>query len=78
MSKSISEIKIEFEQAGEQQWEALCQEYETDSRTGVKNLTARYRKKQQALVQERERLEVMKRSSGRTGSSRCSDSPKGL
>ena len=60
MSKSISEIKIEFEQAGEQQWEALCQEYETDSRTGVKNLTARYRKKQQALVQERERLEVMK------------------
>lgn len=43
MSKSISEIKIEFEQAGEQQWEALCQEYETDSRTGVKNLTARYR-----------------------------------
>ena len=53
MSKSISEIKIEFEQAGEQQWEALCQEYETDSRTGVKNLTARYRKKQQALVQER-------------------------
>ena len=60
MSKSISEIKIEFEQAGEQQWEALCQEYETDPRTGVKNLTARYRKKQQALVQERERLEVMK------------------
>ena len=60
MSKSISEIKIEFEQAGEQQWEALCQEYETDSRTGVKNLTARYRKKQQALVQERERLEVWK------------------
>lgn len=60
MSKSISEIKIEFEQAGEQQWEALCQEYETDSRTGVRNLTARYRKKQQALVQERERLEVMK------------------
>ena len=60
MSKSISEIKIEFEQAGEQQWEALCQEYETDSRTGVKNLTARYRKKLQALVQERERLEVMK------------------
>ena len=60
MSKSISEIKIEFEQAGEQQWEALCQEYETDSRIGVKNLTARYRKKQQALVQERERLEVMK------------------
>ena len=54
MSKSISEIKIEFEQAGEQQWEALCKEYETDSRTGVKNLTARYRKKQQALVQERE------------------------
>ena len=37
MSKSISEIKIEFEQAGEQQWEALCQEYETDSRTGVKS-----------------------------------------
>ena len=53
-------LKEEFEQAGEQQWEALCQEYETDSRTGVKNLTARYRKKQQALVQERERLEVMK------------------
>ena len=53
-------LKEEFEQAGEQQWEALCQEYETDSRTGVRNLTARYRKKQQALVQERERLEVMK------------------
>ena len=59
MGKSISEIKKEFENSDENSWEKLCGVYEQDSRIGVQNLAARYRKKQAALVQERERLKQM-------------------
>ena len=59
MGKSISEIKKEFENSDENSWEKLCGSYEQDSRIGVKNLAARYRKKQAELVQERERLKQM-------------------
>ena len=59
MGKSISEIKKEFENSDENSWEKLCGFYEQDSRIGVQNLAARYRKKQAALVQERERLKQM-------------------
>ena len=36
MGKSISEIKKEFEKAGENSWERLCGFYEQDSRIGVR------------------------------------------
>ena len=59
MGKAIGEIKKEFEAAGEKEWPSLCGEYEEDARAGVKNLVARYRKKLDALKQERVRLEEM-------------------
>ena len=60
MSKSIAQIMLEFEQAGEKEWESLCEIYEGDGRSGVKNLIERYRKKQEALAAERERLYAMR------------------
>ena len=60
MGKAIGEIKKEFEAAGENEWLSLCGEYEEDARAGVKNLVARYRKKLDALKQERARLEEMR------------------
>ena len=59
MSKSIAQIRQEFEQAGEKEWDSLCEIYEGDGRSGVKNLIERYRKKQEALAAERERLYAM-------------------
>ena len=60
MSKSIAQIRQEFEQAGEKEWDSLCEIYEGDGRSGVKNLIERYRKKQEALAAERERLYAMR------------------
>lgn len=60
MSKSIAQIRQEFEQAGEKEWDFLCEIYEGDGRSGVKNLIERYRKKQEALAAERERLYAMR------------------
>lgn len=60
MSKSIARIKEEFEQAAEQEWSGLYEAYKTDTRTGVQNLIARYRKKEEALRLERERLLSMR------------------
>lgn len=60
MSKSIAQIKQEFEQAKQEQREALYEMYEEDPRAGVKNLIAKYRKQEAKLLEERERLEEMK------------------
>ena len=60
MSKSIAEIKKEFEHAAESEWDALCGLYAFDERRGVQNLIAGCRKKQAALDRERERLYAMK------------------
>lgn len=60
MSKSIAQIKQEFEQAKQEQREALYEMYEEDPRAGVKNLIAKYRKQEAKLLEERERLEGMK------------------
>ena len=60
MSKSIAQIRQGFEQAGEKEWDSLCEIYEGDGRSGVKNLIERYRKKQEALAAERERLYAMR------------------
>lgn len=59
MSKSIAEIKKEFEFAGEGGWEELILAYSQDQRTGVKNLAEKYKKKLAALDMERQRLYAM-------------------
>ena len=58
--KSISEIKREFEQAGELELPALFAQYESDVRNGVTALIVRYRKQLAKLSAERERLEKMR------------------
>lgn len=56
MSKSIGEIKLEFERADGTQLEELFALYETDTRAGVAALIKRYKKQQEKLYAERERL----------------------
>ena len=58
--KSISEIKREFEQAGELELPALFAQYESDARNGVTALIVRYRKQLAKLSAERDRLEKMR------------------
>lgn len=60
MNKSISAIKQEFEQADEQMLQNLYQTYAEDSRTSVVNLIAKYKKKEEKLLQERNRLYEMR------------------
>lgn len=59
MSKSISEIKAEFEQASQEMLSGLYSIYESDSRAGVQNLISKYKKQEEKLKEERARLEVM-------------------
>ena len=56
MSKSISQIRQEFDGADEERGEELCRLYSGDARTGVQNLIIRYRRKKEALRKERARL----------------------
>ena len=58
--KSIAQIKKEFEQAGPGQREALYARYGLDERCGVQRLISGYRKKEEALNAERERLAAMR------------------
>lgn len=60
MSKSISEIKEEFEQADLIQRRVLSEEYASDGRAGVQKIIDSYRKKEEALRAEKERLLTMK------------------
>lgn len=60
MSKSIAEIKREFEQADSSRRKAMFEAYASDERAGVRRLLDGYRKKEEALQAERERLLVMK------------------
>ena len=60
MSKSINEIKAEFAQAGDTDLPELYREYGQDTRTGVRNLIAKYQKREGQLRAERERLERMR------------------
>ncbi len=59
MSKSISQIRQEFDGADEKSGEELCRLYAGDARAGVQNLIARYRRRQAALKKERARLDEM-------------------
>ena len=58
--KSISQIREEFEAASAEKLPSLYQEYQADTRTGVRNLMLKYRKKEEALEKEKERTEQMK------------------
>lgn len=57
--KTIGEIKEEFSAAWEADWNAICQMYETDLRSGVQKLVQQYRKKLDALEKEKLRMEQM-------------------
>ena len=59
-SKSLAEIKKEFEQASSMQKRALSEMYASDERVGVRRLIDSYRKKEWALRAERERLSAMR------------------
>ncbi|MCC8137372.1 MAG: ribonuclease HII [Clostridiales bacterium] len=56
----ISEIKERFSSADESELSRLFEAYAGDSRSGVQNLIAQYRRKQERLLAERERLERMR------------------
>ena len=58
--KSISQIREEFEAASAEKLPSLYQEYQADTRTGVRNMILKYRKKEEALEKEKERTEQMK------------------
>lgn len=59
MSKSISEIKKEFEQADNQSLASLYAMYANDNRAGVVSLIAKYKKQEEKLEAEKKRMENM-------------------
>lgn len=61
MSKSITQVKIEFESAQEAEWPSLYEKYGTDERSGVQNIILMYQRKERSLQKERERLAEMRK-----------------
>lgn len=59
MSKSIREIKQEFEQADKQTLLSLYERYADDDRSGVVSLISKYKKQEEKLEQEKRRIENM-------------------
>ena len=59
MSKSISEIKKEFEQADRQTLLSLYEVYADDNRAGVVSLLSKYKKQEEKLEEEKKRIENM-------------------
>lgn len=59
MTKSINEIKKEFEQADRQSLLSLYETYRDDNRAGVVSLIAKYKKQEEKLKQEKNRIEEM-------------------
>lgn len=59
MTKSITDIKKEFDSASMQKRAALYQIYASDSRAGVANLIAKYKKQEEKLEAEKRRMEGM-------------------
>lgn len=56
MAKTLSELKQEFEHTDMEHIEAVLSAYQQDERAGVKKLLYKYRKKLDALGQERRRM----------------------
>ena len=59
MSKSIGEIKKEFEQADRQTLLSLYEVYADDNRAGVVSLISKYKKQEEKLEEEKKRIENM-------------------
>ena len=59
MSKSIGEIKREFEQADKQMLSFLYEVYAEDQRAGVVSLISKYKKQEEKLEAEKRRMEDM-------------------
>lgn len=59
MSKSIREIKQEFEQADKQTLLSLYEHYADDDRSGVVSLISKYKKQEEKLELEKRRIENM-------------------
>lgn len=59
-AKSISQIREEFEAAPVGQLPSLYERYSGDPRAGVRNLILKFRKREEALEKEKERIEQMK------------------
>ncbi len=59
MSKSIGDIKKEFEQADKQMLSFLYEVYAEDKRAGVVSLISKYRKQEEKLEAEKKRMEDM-------------------
>ena len=59
MSKTLSEIKKEFEQADKNELASLYAQYAEDTRAGVVSLLAKYRKQEEKLALEKKRIENM-------------------
>ncbi len=60
MNKKIGEIRNELEQAKKEERSRLLEQYASDTRAGVKSLLEKYRKQEEKLSAERERLEAMR------------------
>ncbi len=60
MDKKISEIKVEFEEAADKEMlKDMYTKYENDERAGVASLIQKYKKQEQKLQEERQRIENM-------------------
>lgn len=59
MSKSVREIKQEFEQADKQTLLSLYECYADDERSGVVSLISKYKKQEEKVEQEKRRIENM-------------------
>ena len=59
MNKSISEIKKEFEQANSENLPMLYEMYANDTRSGVVNIIAKYKRQEEKLREEKSRMENM-------------------
>ena len=59
MGNSIKDIKSEFETASKDEIKELYEKYAGDERAGVKNIILKYKKQEEKLVKERERLALM-------------------
>lgn len=59
MGNSIKDIKVEFENASQDEIKELYEKYASDERSGVKNIISKYKKQEEKILKERERLALM-------------------
>ena len=57
--KKLAEIRAELERVHGEELESLCAQYEQDSRKGVQKLLEQFRRKEEALGKEKNRVEAM-------------------